>query len=98
MTPRLEDLAVVVDLILARLLPAKDGSETLTKVKKDLEALVGHRWGGATWSELFDEALGRLESGGLASRIKKGRSKTVRCALTPEGRRRACELLGIERL
>jgi hypothetical protein len=91
-----DELSVVGDLVLVRLLPAKEGSDTLAQVKKDLGVLVGERGTRVAWSELVARALDRLESDGLVSWIKRGR--TERWALTAHGRRRGCEFLGIDSL
>jgi hypothetical protein len=83
-------------LLLARLLVAPEKGATAAEIKKALEPLVGHRWSGAELVAQLDQALAELDSAGLISRTRKG--KTTRGALTPEGRERTLEMLGLEHL
>jgi hypothetical protein len=90
----------VVDLVdrivLARLLLAGEKGATTSELKKSLEPLLGHRYAGGALAQRLAEALARLESAGLAHRIRKG--KTERGVETPEGRRHALEFLGLDHL
>lgn len=83
-------------LALARLLVAADKGETEKNVSKDLKPLAEHRWDGAAWADRLGEALAALESRGAVGRVRVG--KTVRLALTDDGRRLALEALGVDAL
>lgn len=83
-------------LILVRLLATDEKGELGSKVRKDLEPLLSHRWTGAALAEAFDRALDELESAGqVASRPGKTRRAAPRIVLTAEGRRRALAALGV---
>lgn len=86
----------VDQLLLARLLVAGDKGATGSEIKKALEPLLGHRWAGAALNERLRQSLSDLESAGLATLVRKG--KTERGALTAEGRQRALEAIGLDHL
>src|SRR5262245_58573120 len=90
------EMALVERLVLARLLVAGEKGATASDLKKAFEPLLGHRWPGAALAQRLARALAELESAGLAHRTRKG--KTERGTMTPEGRRRALEFLGIDHL
>jgi len=79
-------------LVLIRLLPPGEKGETREKLAKDL-ATVDQ---GQEWPARLESTLERLKSGGLVSTIKKG--KTVRLALTDQGRRTTLQRLGLDTL
>jgi hypothetical protein len=83
-------------IVLARLLLAGEKGATTSELKKSLEPLLGHRFASGALTERLTEALGRLESAGLAQQIRKG--KTERGIATPEGTRHALEFLGLDHL
>jgi hypothetical protein len=89
-------VAPLDQLLLARLLVAPEKGATAAEIKKALEPLVGHRWSGAELVAQLDQALAELDSAGLISRTRKG--KTTRGALTPEGRKRTLGMLGLDQL
>jgi hypothetical protein len=93
---QMELIARIGSLVLVRLLATREGSETMAKIKRDVGGTVGD-WSQLTWwTRYFDEALARLESEGSVCWVKRG--KITRWALTPPGRDRACEFLGIDEL
>jgi hypothetical protein len=92
------EVTQVGELLLARMLVAGDKGATGGEFKKALEPLLGHRWIGAALSERIERTLAELATAGLVARIRKPRSKTGRDSLTPEGRRRALEVLGLDQL
>jgi hypothetical protein len=97
--PASPKLAAVGALVLARLLPVGEKGETAAKIQKDLEPLLGHRWLGPTLAAHLGQVLGELEADGLVmfSRGKTKKSPT-RVLPTPNGRRQALVLLGMEQL
>jgi hypothetical protein len=92
-------LSALEFLVLARLLPVGEKGEAGSKVKKDLEPLLAHRWVGAELTERIDRSLANLEASGLvapvAGKTKKAAPKVV---LTAEGRRQGLEFLGVVQL
>jgi hypothetical protein len=78
------------EIVLARLLTAKDGSDTASKIAKDLAPLAAHRWRGTAWTETLERALNDLEADGALERGGRGR-----VGLTPAGRQRARAFLGL---
>ena len=92
------DLAPIRLLALARLLPGAPKGEARDKLGKDLRPLLGPL--GDEWAGRLDDALAGLEADGAVAREEsgKGKKKTIRFALTDEGRRLALEALGIEAL
>jgi hypothetical protein len=88
------ELTPVGQLVLARLLIAGDRGATGGDFRKSLEPLLGHRWTGAALTRTIEETLAELAAAGLVSRLRKG--KSVRDSLTPEGRRRILEILGLD--
>jgi hypothetical protein len=86
-------------LILARLLAAGEKGELGSKVRKDLEPLLAHRWAGAALAERVDRTLDELEAAGLVVSLPgKTRKAAPRIRLTAEGRDRALESLGVAEL
>ena len=98
-TTLLTNLSALDSLVLARLLLVGEKGESGSKVKKDLEPLLAHRWVGAELTERIDSTLADLESRGLvallAGKTKKAAPKFV---LTAEGRRHGLEFLGVAQL
>jgi hypothetical protein len=92
-------LSAIGSLILVRLLAAGDQGEAASKIRKDLEPLLGHRDSGAAPADEVDRALDGLEASGLvASRPGKSRKAAPKIAATAEGRRRGLEFLGVAQL
>ena len=91
-----EQLSASETLVLARLLVAGEKGEAASKIKKDLEPLLTHRWEGAALNERIEHTLATLTSIGfltiLPGKTKKAAPKFV---LTAEGRRRSLEFLGV---
>ncbi len=89
-------LSPVGELVLARLLAAGDKGVTGGEIRKALEPSLGHRWTGAALRERIEATLTELATAGLVARVRKG--KSVRDFLTPEGRLRVLEILGLDQL
>ena len=93
------NLSALGSLVLVRLLTVGEKGEAGSKIKKDLEPLLAHRWVGAALTERIDRTLADLESSGLvalvAGKTKKAAPKFV---LTAEGRRHGLEFLGVAQL
>ena len=98
-TLAMHSLSAVGSLVLTRLLPVSEKGEPSSKIKKDLEPLLAHRWTSEILTERIEQALGDLKSLGLivlmAGRTKKAAAKFM---LTVEGRRQALKFLGITHL
>jgi hypothetical protein len=95
----LEQLGPIESLVLVRLLPALEKGDTVDKMKKDLEPMLGHRWSGSILSDLLERTLTSLESKGLVTHIPpKSKKKPPTYILTAIGSRRGLDLLGVERL
>ena len=62
-------LSAAGSLVLVRLLPVGEKGEAGSKVKKDLEPLLAHRWTGVALTEQIDQALAELESSGLVELV-----------------------------
>ncbi len=65
------------ELILVRLLAAGEKGELGSKVRKDLEPVLSHRWAGAALAERIERALDELESAGQVASLP---GKTKRAA------------------
>jgi hypothetical protein len=89
-------LDVVDQIVLAALLAAGEKGTTTGQLKKTLEPLFGHRFGGGAMAERLGQALTTLSTAGLAERTCKG--KTERGTVTATGRQRALEFLGLDHL
>jgi hypothetical protein len=86
-------------LVLTRLLAAGEKGESGSKIRKDLEPLLSHRWSGTALAELLDRTLDELQATRLiASLPGKTRKAAPKIVLTDEGRRRALEGLGVPAL
>ena len=59
------NLSAIEFLVLTRLLVVGEKGEAGSKIKKDLEPLLAHRWVGAALTERIDQSLAALESTGL---------------------------------
>lgn len=90
------DITRVGQLILARLLAAGEKGATWSALKKDLEPLVGHRWAGGELERQLRKEAQELEAASLVVWIRKG--KTEKGMLTPAGRRRTLDALGVDQL
>jgi hypothetical protein len=89
-------LSAIGSLVLVRLLAAGDKGETSSKVKKDLQPLLEHRWSGVTLADALNRTLDELEAAGLVASLPgKAKRAAPKLALTAEGRRRGLELLGV---
>jgi hypothetical protein len=93
---RQPEMTPVGQLVLARLLIAGERGATGSEFRRSLEPLLGHRWMGGALTKRIEETLAELAAAGLINRLRKG--KNVRDSLTPEGRRRVLELLGLDQL
>jgi hypothetical protein len=92
-------LSALGSLLLVRLLAAGDKGESRSKVRKDLEPLLEHRWSGLALADLLNRTVDELEAAALvASLAGKTRKAAPKIALTAEGRRCALEFLGIGQL
>ena len=93
------NLSAIESIILVRLLAGGEKGETRSKIQKDLEPLLAHRWDGATLTERMEQTLAALESSGLLviipGKTKRAASKFV---LTAEGHRSGLEFLGVPQL
>ena len=92
-------LSALESLVLARLLPVGEKGEAGSKVRKDLEPLLAHRWVGAELSERIDRSLANLQARGLVAPVAgKTKKAAPKFALTAEGRRHGLEFLGVAQL
>jgi hypothetical protein len=93
------NLSALESLVLARLLLVGEKGEAGSRIKKDLEPLLAHRWAGAALTERIDQTLADLAPRGLvalvAGKTKKAAPKFV---LTAQGRLQGLEFLGIAQL
>jgi hypothetical protein len=93
------ELSPIRSLILARLLAAGEKGESISKIAKDLEPLLEHRWSGAALAEMVDGARAALEAASLVACLPgKTRRAVPKVALTADGRRQGLEFLGVETL
>ena len=73
--------------------------ELSSKIRKDLEPLLSHRWAEAELTERIDQTLRDLESIGLIARLPpKSKTAAPKVVPTTEGRRQALEFLGVAQL
>jgi hypothetical protein len=92
-------LPAIGSLILVRLLAAGEKGETRSRIKKDLEPLLAHRWSGAGLADVLDRTAAGLETAGLLAPLPgKTRKAAAKLVLTAEGRRRGLGFLGVEQL
>ncbi len=87
------EVSRVGELVLVWLLTRAEGKGSRSELSRTLKSFAEHRWSGGEWSTRLDEALVALESGGL---VKQTARNGV--SLTKEGRAKALESLGVERL
>jgi hypothetical protein len=93
------NLSAIESLVLARLLLVGEKGEAGSKIKKDLDPLLAHRWVGAALTERIDRALADLMSRGLVALVAGKTKKAVpKFTLTVEGRRQGLDFLGISQL
>jgi hypothetical protein len=98
-TTALKDRSATVFLVLARLLTTGEKGEPASKIKKDLEPLLSHRWAGAALTERIDGTLTVLESMDLVVRVPgKTRKTAPKFVLSPAGHREGLEFLGVTQL
>ncbi len=91
--------AAIGPLVLVRLLAAGEKGESPTKVQKDLEPLLSHRWSGVPLAGALNHAVEDLKESGLVTfLLGKTRKAAAKIVLTAEGRRRALEILGVATL
>ncbi|HZW33949.1 MAG TPA: hypothetical protein VFF52_24715 [Isosphaeraceae bacterium] len=91
------NISAIGPLVLVRLLAAGEKGETGSKVKKDLEPLLAHRWSGVTLVDALNRTHDELEAAGLVASLPgKTRKAAPKIALTVEGRRRGLEFLGLD--
>jgi hypothetical protein len=94
-----EKLSAIESLVLVRLLAVGEKGETGSKIKKDLEPLLAHRWVGVALTERIEHTLTALESLGLLS-LLPGKTKKAAPKFVPtaDGRRHGLEFLGVPQL
>jgi hypothetical protein len=81
------------ELVLVWMLTRAEGKGARSDVSRALKPFAEHKWSSGEWSTRLDETLAALEAGGLIQQTaRKG------LALTRQGRARALESLGVERL
>jgi hypothetical protein len=98
-TPAPRNLTPVESLVLVRLLATGEKGEAGSKIKKDLEPLLAHRWQGAVLTERIDHTLKALESRGLLALVPgKTKKAATKFVLTAEGQRNGLEFLGVSQL
>ena len=86
-------------LVLVRLLAAGEKGETGSKIKKDLEPLLAHRWVDGQLTERIERTLAALESMSLLAPVPaKTKKAAPKFVLTAEGRSRGLEFLGVAQL
>jgi hypothetical protein len=94
-----ENRSAIELLVLVRFLVVGDKGEGGSKIKKDLEPLLAHRWAGASFTGRIESAFANLESQGLLSLLPGKTKKAVpKYVLSPEGRRHGLLFLGVEQL
>jgi hypothetical protein len=100
MTPvTLKNLSSIESLVLVRLLATGEKGGTGSKIKKDLEPLLAHRWQGAALTERIEHTLNSLESKGLLALVPgKTKKAAPKFVLTAEGHRNGLEFLGVSQL
>jgi hypothetical protein len=92
-------LSAVGSLVLVRLLPVGEKGEAGSKVKKDLEPLLAHRWTGAALTDRIDQALAEFASSGLVALVAgKSKKAAPKFVLTALGRRCGLDFLGVAQL
>ncbi|MDY7225896.1 hypothetical protein [Hyalangium rubrum] len=88
-----DDVSRIGELALAWLLTRAEGKGARSDLSRALKPFAEHRWSSGEWSTRLEEALTRLEQGGLVlQNARKG------LTVTPEGRTRGLAALGVERL
>ena len=93
------DLSPLELLVLARLLPVGEKGDSPTKIRKDLEPLLEHRWSGNVLTEVLDRTLIKLTTRGLVARPPARTKKAVPAVLlTPEGRRTVLASFNVSQL
>jgi len=87
------EVSRVGELALVWLLTRAEGKGARSDVSRALRPFTDHRWSSGEWGARLDETLARLGQDGLVTQnARKG------LLLTPQGRSRALEVLGVERL
>jgi hypothetical protein len=93
------DGSAIKSLVVVRLLAVGEKGEAASKIKKDLEPLLAHRWESAALSERIDRMLTALGTMGLVALVPGKTKKAVpKYVLTVEGRRDGLDFLGVEQL
>jgi hypothetical protein len=99
MTTPTTSLSAVGSLVLTRMLVVGEKGELSSKIKKDLEPLLAHRWAGTALTEQIDLTLVDLEAIGLVARLPaKSKKAVLKFLPTAEGRRWALDFLGVAQL
>jgi len=94
-----QNLSAIDSVVLTRLLVAGVKGDTAARIKKDLEALLAHRWEGAALTERIERTLAELESIGLVTLVRGKTKKAVpKVVLTADGRQRGLDFLGVGEL
>jgi len=93
------DLSPLELLVLTRLLPVGEKGDSPTKMRKDLEPLLDHRWSGNVLTQVLDRTLIKLTTRGLVARPPARSKKSVPAVLlTPEGRQSVLTSLNVSQL
>jgi hypothetical protein len=93
------DLSPLELLVLTRLLPVGEKGDSPTKIRKDLEPLLDHRWSGNVLTEVLDRTLVKLATRGLIARPPaKSKKSMPAVVLTPEGRQSVLTSLNVSQL
>jgi hypothetical protein len=86
-------------LVLVRLLAAGEKGESNTKIQKDLEPLLAHRWSGVPMAGAVNRAVDELKAAGLVGfLLGKSKRAAAKITLTAEGHQRALDFLGVATL
>ena len=89
----------IESLILTRLLIVGEKGEAASKIRRDLEPLLPHRWLGAALAELLERSLAALVSSGSVVRVSgNSRKASPRYVLTASGRRHGLDFLAVVEL
>jgi hypothetical protein len=91
--------SAIGSLVLVRLLAAGEKGESNTKIQKDLEPLLAHRWSGVPMAGAVNRAVDELKAAGLVGfLLGKSKRAAAKITLTADGRQRALDILGVAAL
>jgi hypothetical protein len=93
------NLTAIGSLLVARLLVAGEKGESDSKIWKDLEPLLAHRWSGTALIDVLGRTLTQLRTAGLVTPLPgKTKKAAPKFILTEAGRRQGLVFLGIAQL